>query len=188
MNYESFLIRLAGALDHLKREYFVTGGFAVSMWGRPRATFDVDIVINLKESDVPMFVKTMSEMGENVFVDEQMIIEEIRRGGEFNVIDPSGLKIDFFVMKDDAFSQIQNKRKRSAQIGDQIVFFVSPEDLVLSKLVWAKQSQSDKQKNDVQSIFEMMQGEMDLTYIRSWAKKLEVEDLLDTFNDQRKSR
>ncbi len=140
----------------------------------------MDIVIALKESDVPLFVKAMRQLGENVYIDEEMMITEIRRGGEFNVIDPSGLKIDFFLMKDDEFTKQQNIRKRPTMIGDQQIFFVSPEDLILSKLIWAKKSGSDRQLDDVRSVSEMMSEQLDWEYLNRWAKELGVDGLLNS--------
>jgi len=49
MEIEKFLIKIVQILENLKIDYFVTGGLAVSVWGRPRATFDIDIVIKLIE-------------------------------------------------------------------------------------------------------------------------------------------
>lgn len=175
MDYQNFLVHLGSILEQLKNDYFVTGGFAVSVWGRPRSTFDVDIVIALKETDVPVFAKAMRALGEHVYIDEDMMRDEIRRGGEFNVIDPtSGLKIDFFIMKDDQFSRMQNIRKRQINIDQQIIYFVSPEDLILSKLVWAKKSGSQRQLSDVKSVREMMKDELDWGYISEWTKKLNI--------------
>ena len=47
INPGKLLVKVAPILDQLCIAYFVTGGFAVSVWGRPRATFDVDIVVQL---------------------------------------------------------------------------------------------------------------------------------------------
>lgn len=181
MNYELFLAKLGGILQQIQKEYFVTGGFALSIWGAPRSTLDVDVVIALKESDISIFVKAIRTLGEQVYVDEQMIIQEVHRQGEFNIIDPSGLKVDFFVMKDDAFSKMQNQRKRVTDIADQKVFFISPEDLILSKLRWAKTSRSERQIRDVESVCTGMKDELDWNYLREWARKIDVNDLLIPF-------
>lgn len=187
MDYQSFLVRLGKILESLKKDYFVTGGFAVSVWGRPRSTFDVDIVIALKESDISVFAKAMRTLGEGVYVDEEMMKSEIQRGGEFNIVDPnSGLKVDFFVMKDDQFTRMQNIRKRPTTIDQQVIYFVSPEDLILSKLVWAKKSGSERQLRDVESVCDMMGHELNWDYVREWAKKLDLEALLRSIEHKNK--
>ncbi len=175
MDYAAFLALLARTLEQCGKDYFVTGGIAVSVWGHPRSTYDIDVVIAINESQVPLFVRTMKEMSDTLYVDEQMIVEEIRRGGEFNVIDgTTGMKVDFFVMQDDAYGRVRNERKVAKEIDGQRVFFISPEDLVLSKLLWSKHSGSEKQTADVQSVIEMMGDDLDWEYLHSWEERLGV--------------
>jgi len=56
-SHEKLLVQIASILERFDIEYLVTGGFAVSVWGRPRATFDIDIVIKLGEPKVALLAK-----------------------------------------------------------------------------------------------------------------------------------
>lgn len=176
------LTRTVQILDRLQILYAVTGGFAILVWGRPRFTADIDMIIEMEVPKVKQLVQAFQELSPHGYIDEQMILDAIQYKTEFNFIDPdSGLKIDFFVQKNDLYSKKKLHRRAPKTITGQTVFFVSPEDLILSKLLWAKQSQSDKQKNDIQSIFDLMNTKLDRVYIMEWAKKLDLDDLLIPF-------
>ncbi len=179
MSFEHFLSVLGKILEDLNVCYFVTGGFAVCVWGRPRTTFDLDLVIVMNQADVNPFIQSMRNIDESIYVDEQMIRSEIDRKGEFNIIHPnSGLKVDFFVKKDDELSRTQMARRIEKKINGQTIYFISPEDLIISKLIWAKKSGSNRQLDDAQSVFEIMKNELDSQYINEWLKRLGLEKLL----------
>lgn len=61
---------------------------------------------------------------------------------------------------------------------DVTIFVVSAEDLILSKLVWAKQSQSDLQLRDVRQMISAV-SELDWKYMKKWATILGIDVLLE---------
>ncbi len=167
------VVKTAKILDRLGIPYAITGGFAVLVWGRPRFTADIDMIIELIVPKVKGLLEAFRGLSPHGYIDEQMILDAIRLRSEFNFIDPdSGFKIDFFVVKNDAYSKMKLQRRLKKTIGDQEVFFVSPEDLILSKLLWAKASGSEKQMSDVQSVVVMMSDELDWKYLDEWANSL----------------
>ena len=97
-DFENLLKRIAAILEKLKISYFVTGGYAVSVWGRLRATFDIDVVINLFNSkDAAVLAKELRKLGRTIYIDKEMMDDAIKNRGEFNVIHAeSGIKIDFW--------------------------------------------------------------------------------------------
>src|SRR3989338_11533937 len=105
--FEKLLTKTASVLEKLGIEYIVTGGSAVVYWGRPRFTADIDIAIELEETDIKSLVRELrKELGEDTYIDEGMIRTEQRRRGEFNIIHPqSGLKVDFFVQGEELFEK-----------------------------------------------------------------------------------
>lgn len=181
MEYDELLAALARILEQNGKSYFVTGGFAVSVWGRPRATFDIDIVMVINEKDISLIAQALRTLGEAMYVDEDVMSREIRKKGEFNVIHPdSGLKIDFWVWDDsDPFNSSCLKRKITKKIHGQKVHFISPEDLILSKLCWHTQSGSERQLDDAQSVVRISRGQLDMRYLKQWAKKLDVLHILE---------
>lgn len=163
------LAKIAEILGVLRIPYAITGGMAVYVWGRPRFTADIDIVIEFGAKDITLLTKALKQIDENGYVDAGSMRWAIERNGEFNFIDSvSGIKIDFWVLGNDEFSKSKLQRKAAKIIDGRTVYFLSPEDLILSKLLWAKDSGSELQLKDVKSII-TFQKKMDLKYLRKWA-------------------
>lgn len=168
MEQEKLLVRLASILEKLKIPYFITGGMAVVVWGRPRFTADIDLVIQLAAQKLEPLAAALYKIAKDIYFDKQMMREALIRCGEFNVIDPaSGLKIDFWILKNELFDKIRLKRRVAKKIGKQVIYFTSPEDLILSKLLWYKESQSTRHLEDVESVLKI--SKVDLKYVKKWA-------------------
>lgn len=177
---EKLLVRIVQILDGLEIKYFVTGGFAVSVWGRPRATFDIDIVVKLIEPQVPALTGALRKISEAGYINEEAAREAIRLKGEFNFIDPeTNLKADFWIVKDNQLSLLEFQRRKLKKIDGLSVYFVSPEDLILSKLLWHKQSQSSRHLEDIESVLKI-QKKIDYKYLRKWAKIHSTLDVLES--------
>lgn len=170
MEQEQLLIALARTLERLKIPYLVTGGIAVVVWGRPRFTADIDIVVELRAEQAGRLARALKRIGREVYVDAEEVAVAVRAGGEFGFFDPrSGLRVDFWMLKDDAFDRERLHRRIRRRIAGVPVYFSSPEDLILMKLLWRKESGSERQLEDVASILRM-QRKLDLGYLRRWAK------------------
>jgi len=177
---KKILLKIILILDRLNLDYFVTGGFAVSVWGRPRATFDIDIVIELVEPDAKDLMKALREIFKAGYIDEDAMKEAIKYQKEFNFIDSeSGSKIDFWIKKDDELTVQKFKRRKLEKIQGQNVYFVSPEDLILSKLEWYQKSGSTRQLEDIESVLKISGDKLDMNYLNKWAKKLGVFKILN---------
>ena len=164
------LIKIANILQKLKIPYFVTGGIAVLIWGRPRFTADIDIVIELKLKDIHSLVSALSMLGKANYIDKNMIKDALKHGGEFNFIHgETGIKVDFWVLRKQPFELSRIKRRVAKYILDQKVYFISPEDLILSKLQWYQQTQSTRHLEDIESILKI--SKVDLKYVKRWAAK-----------------
>ncbi len=70
INLEKLLTSIAGILTQADIPYFITGGFAISVWGRPRATFDIDIVVELLEPKVGALAKALRHLYKVGYIDE----------------------------------------------------------------------------------------------------------------------
>ncbi len=88
----------------------------------------------------------------------------------------SGVKVDFIVRKSSEFRQVEFARRQPVAIAGTRTWIVSCEDLILSKLVWALESNSELQRRD---IHQLLAEAIDLDYIRKWAPRLGVMTLLD---------
>jgi len=164
---ERLLCEIAKILESLKIPYIVTGGFAVAVLAKPRFTADIDIVVELLPKNVSQLVKRLFLIDKDVYVSEEAIRDAIEKKEEFNFIHPqTGLKVDFWVKR---YSFEKFKRAIVKKIDGQKVNFISPEDLILSKLIWYKESKSTRHLEDIKLILET--SKPDLNYIKNWAEK-----------------
>ncbi|MCX6283591.1 MAG: hypothetical protein NTW31_05070 [Bacteroidetes bacterium] len=161
-------------LEKKNIEYMVSGSLAVNVYCLPRMTLDIDIVIELNESNLNDFLGIFKS---GYYIDEKTVFTEIRRKGMFNVIDhKSGLKLDFIIRKETEFRRLEFSRKRRKMIEQLPVWMVSAEDLIISKTEWIQRLQSDKQIQDIKNL--MLLPDLDKDYILFWLQKLN----LNTFN------
>lgn len=176
------LANIVKILKSLKIPYIVTGGIAVLVWGRPRFTADIDIVIELGVKKIDQLEEALRAIGKAGYVDHDAILDAVARCGEFNFIDgETGVKVDFWILKHDEFDASRLRRKRIKKIGGNAVAFSSPEDLILVKLGWLAASDSSKQAEDIESILKISGEKLDMRYLQRMACSLRLEKQLNRF-------
>ncbi len=169
----TLLSNIARVFDNLSLPYLVTGGMAVLVWGRPRFTADIDIVVEIKPADVDGLVKALRALGEAGYIDEDVANESVKRGGEFNFIDGiTGVKVDFWVSQNSVFDLSRFKRRSTKEILGYKIYFSSPEDLILSKLKRFKESRSNRHLEDAESVLKISGENLDMDYLKVWAHEL----------------
>jgi len=182
INPEKLLLKITPILDKLKIDYFITGGFAVSVWGRPRATFDIDIVVKLIEPEIEPLAKLLKQVSRAGYIDEDVARQAARQKGEFNFIDSdTGLKVDFWIEKDDMETKEQFKRRIAKKINNKRVYFISPEDLILNKLKWYNQTESDRHLEDIDSIFKISGKKLDRKYLKLRADRFGFSEIINKY-------
>jgi hypothetical protein len=165
------------ALDLCGIQYMVVGSFAASMYGISRNTHDMDIVVALPSEAV---IELAQALGEDFFFDEIAAREAADRADMFNILHlDSNLKVDFFVLRGDPFSQVEFERRVQIEAWGAKACVASPEDTILSKLLWNKISPSERQLEDVIGVLREMQDVLDYEYLRHWADEVGVRGLLD---------
>ena len=85
---------------------------------------------------------------------------------------------DFIIRKDEAYRKVEFDRRRQFDIEGTPIWVVAPEDLILSKIKWAQESNSELQQRDAQALVESV-TDLDWSYLEPWAVRLGVKDLLD---------
>ncbi len=174
------LVKIAEILERLDILYMITGGMAVLVWGRPRFTADIDIVAEIKEKHINILSKALMALGKAGYINKEAMREAISRKGEFNFIDgETGVKVDFWVLNDNLFAKSRIKKRVIKEIDNQKVYFVSPEDLILSKLEWYQQGQSSRHLEDAESILKISGDKLDKAYLKQWAERLGVLEALN---------
>ena len=165
-------------------EYMLTGSLVSSMQGEPRATHDIDVVISLKKADVEKFINLFSS--ENFYIDRESIIRAVEHKRMFNIIEiTEGLKIDFWILKNDEFDQTRFSRKYLEDFEGEKIWISSPEDTILMKLYWAKISGgSEKHFTDALRVYEIQSKKLNMKYLEDWAEKLNIKDLLNKLKEK----
>ena len=154
----------------------VTGSVAVSLYAEPRMTRDVDLVVELQPSDTERLV---AMFGAEFSCHAGRIREAITHRSMFNLIHTAAVvKIDIIVRKDGPYREEEFRRRRRAEVSGVALWVVSAEDLVLSKLDWARSSRSELQLRDVRNVI-AAQPALDWPYVDAWAERLELRDMLD---------
>jgi hypothetical protein len=164
-------------LNAAQVEYMLTGSVAMSWYAQPRQTRDVDIVVDLPAAKVSAVVSSFSA---DFYVDSDVVRDEVRRKGMFNMIqDALVVKVDMILKKTGAHDAEAFRRRRSVEMAPGLaVDIISPEDLVLAKLAWAAQGESDLQLRDVRNLLRSVE-DLDQHYLSAWAATLAVADLLE---------
>src|SRR6266699_2805628 len=144
-------LRVARAIETVGGAYFVGGSLASSLQGEPRATNDIDIVLELPIGRISALV---TALGTDFEVDQDMMRDALLHGGSCNIFFlPTVMKIDFFAVGSTPFDEVEFARRRPVRVRSTSEELVvkSPEDTVLRKLLWYREGGevSDRQWRDV---------------------------------------
>jgi arsenate reductase-like glutaredoxin family protein len=154
-------------------DYMLTGSLAMNYYAQPRMTRDIDIVVALTGNDVRQIMATF---GTDYYIPEETLVTAIRAATIFNLIHlESVVKVDIIVRKADEYRRHEFDRRMAVEISGFKTWIVSKEDLILSKLHWAKDSRSEMQLRDIKNL---LATSPDMEYIRKWAKQLGIDTLL----------
>lgn len=161
--------------------YMVTGSLAVVFYGRPRYTHDLDIVLAVSPASTQNLQNALKKLSRyfHVFADLESLQAVIGSQEMISLLDrTSGMKVDFWILGQELFAKEVFERRLTKQVLKASIDFISPEDLILTKLVWSKQSESSRHLEDIYTVYEGQKSKLDEQYITKWAKKLSVKSLL----------
>ncbi len=174
MTAEGMLRLVAGTLRETGIPFMLTGSVAAAWHGAGRATMDVDLVVEPTAIQLDDFVGRVAASG--AYVSAEAAREALVHRTMFNVVDPqTGWKADLIVRKARAFSEAEFARRQSVDFFGVTLDVASVEDVVLSKLEWAKLGGSLRQIEDVRALLRLRGGECDAAYLRAWVDALALE-------------
>ena len=183
----SVTLVVIAALERLGVPYYIGGSLASGVHGTYRATADADIVADLHDDQVDGFAAMLTEQ---FYADPEMMRDAIQHRASFNLLHlATGFKVDVFINKGRPFDRSQFERRISAPIkpgGEDSVYLADAEGTTLAKLEWYRLGNevSDRQWNDILGVLKVQGGDIDRDYLRHWAARLGLSDLLArTFND-----
>jgi hypothetical protein len=152
--------------------YMLTGSMAMNYYAQPRMTRDIDIVVALEMKDVDAIVRLFSP---DYYVSREAACDSIAHETMFNLIhQESVIKVDFIVRKSSPYRRTEFEHRRRITIEDFSTWIVGKEDLIVSKLDWARESRSETQLRDVRNL---AASGCDREYVDRWTKMLGIDDL-----------
>ncbi len=176
MTQEEVLQIVIATLEKNNIPYMLTGAIAVNYYGRPRLTHDVDIVVNIEKKHIESIVDAFYQ---EFYLSSEGIEDAIKHHTVFNIIHhETGLKIDFWMLRDEEYDKTRFSRRESQTIFDREMYISSAEDMILVKLLWYKESTSEKHIMDVKGILQVQGESVDNNYLEKWAEKLNVREIL----------
>lgn len=166
-------------LNRLEVPFMVTGSMAMMFYSLIRMTRDIDLVVELKLEDVDRFLDAF-EPDYYVFPDEVRAALRARR--MFNAIhQQSVIKVDFISRKESEYGKMAFFRRRTFQVRGFDTWVTSPEDLILAKLAWSRQSRSEMQKKDIKAL---LAANCDRAYVLEWVEKLDLTEWFKECSDE----
>jgi hypothetical protein len=153
-------------------DYMLTGSMAMNFYAEPRMTRDIDVVVALESTSVDMFVRLFVS---DYYLAREAIARAIAAETVFNLIhNETVIKVDCIVRKSSDYRRVEFQRRQSITIQDFDVWITSKEDLIISKLDWARNSRSELQFRDVRNL---LASGYDSLYVEKWSRKLGVYEL-----------
>jgi hypothetical protein len=173
MQNELDIVRdVSAKLDSAGIGYMLTGSMAMNYYAQPRMTRDIDIVVALRPADAARVVQLFSP---DYYVSREAVDSSIAHQSLFNLIhNESVIKVDCIIRKQTEYRLTEFDRRQRIKIENFQTWIVSKEDLILSKLFWAKDSHSELQIRDAKNL---ISTGCDRDYIERWTRELEVAKL-----------
>lgn len=180
-----FYASVVRALDEIGAPYMLVGAFAGIPFGITRATFDIDILVDLRDQDFEALSAKFPLP--RYYADPEMMRNSVRMGIMFNIIDSSdAIKADLVPLKREPEYRVAFERRIRKRFSDGETEFEAwcarPEDIIVGKLQAWQEGQSSKHPTDIKSILLFMLSEevdtsFDLNMVASSASRIGHEAL-----------
>jgi hypothetical protein len=152
--------------------FMLTGSVAMIYYAIPRMTRDIDIVVELSAANSDRFIRSFAS---DYYVAKEAVESSITHESLFNILhNETIIKVDFIIRKDSPYRRVEFERRRRVMLQGFPTWIVSREDLIISKLYWAKDSESERQLTDVRNL---LSADCDRSYINKWTRELELSKL-----------
>ena len=186
----AFNLRLVTTLESLSMTYAIGGSVAAMMYSEPRFTIDVDLMVSAPLQQLNQLVREVQSWQVYITPFETIVETNLSGGLPFNIIDGTiGTKADLYIAKNSGLDASAMARRRKL-VWDRetgtAAWFLSPEDVILYKLIYYRQGGEVAQKHptDIAHMLDVIGSELDLTYISHWAAEISVADLWQALWDE----
>ena len=176
LDYAGFARLVIEALEAAGIEYLIGGALAAWAWGEPRATLDVDLVVDIPLESIAALSAELAKR--DMLVPAEIILDAILEERSDIPISAihlySGFKADLYPLRPgDELRHSALQRRKIVDLGPQLgeVYLHSPEDLILYKLWYYSLSQQTKHLRDITAIVLTLGDALDVDYINEWAAR-----------------
>lgn len=181
---QNLLVSITAFLNENHIPYMVTGAWSVIYYGRPRASHDIDFVVEIHQENIKNILGILKKLPNDFQYQEAAVKSAIKKESVFNILHlPSYLKLDFWLLKDSLFDKSRFSRKLIVDVLGQKMFFSTAEDTILQKLHWYQISPTEKSLIDAAFVYQIQYKNLDLKYLSKWAKILKVTRRLNKLNE-----
>lgn len=172
MEQPELVRKVIATLESQGLPYMLVGSLASAVYGQPRLTQDIDVVVALPVSEVDRLCAVFP--APEFYVSVPAARQAAAGGGQFNIVHPaSGNKIDVMVARQDPWGRSQLARRRRELIFPQLPGFVAaPEDVIVGKLWYYDEGGSEKHLRDIAAILQVSGATLDRAYIEYWSRSL----------------
>lgn len=189
LEFNDFILMVLDALEESNIPYLIGGAVAAWAWGEPRATRDLDLIIQVPEGAVDKLSEELEER--EMLLPAEIIRERVNdRGGDvpLNAIHGvSGYKADLYILREgDDFREEAFRRRVLVDLGPGLgeLYLHTPEDLIINKLLYYSISEQTKHIRDITSIVQTMGDQLDTEYIDKWVVVKELQALWNSIQLQ----
>ena len=174
---ERLLEEVIRTLSNAGVPHMLCGSHASGVWGQPRSTVDVDVVIDPGATQLEQWLKLIPQ---NWYLSAETARAALAERGMFNVVDTAtGEKADLIVRKNRPFSRSEFERRARVDAGGFQVDVAQPEDVILAKLEWAAATSSQRQHADALAVAVANRDSLDWSYMERWSRELGVGEGLE---------
>jgi hypothetical protein len=166
------LKRAIAFLEAEKIPYLLAGSLASGVYGEPRLTHDIDIVVELAPAQIDSVCAAFPPP--EFYLSRDAAADAVRTGRQFNVLHPaSGNEIDFMISRGDPWARSQlSRRRRELLIPGCEGFTAAPEDVIIAKLLYYREGHSEKHIRDIVGMLDVSGDRIDREYLAHWVAQL----------------
>jgi hypothetical protein len=160
-------------LNQLGIRYIVGGGVAAILYGEPRFTNDLDLVVFLRHTDIPRLIEAFPAP-EFYVPPADAIAAEIARPakGQFNLIHAdTGFKADLYTTGRDEFNAWAFRHSRKTEFSGETITLAPPEYVIVRKLEFYREGGSDKHLRDIRGMLNISREQINQADLQEWIQQ-----------------
>jgi hypothetical protein len=164
-------------MNRLGLRYIVSGSTASILYGEPRYTNDLDLVVFLRLEDIKRLIEVFPTP-EFYVPPQEVIVAEIAREqrGQFNLVHVStGFKADIYTTGRDQFNAWAFRNARKLEFKGEMIMVAPPECVIVRKLEFFREGGSDKHLRDIRTMLKVSREQINMVDLNEWVQRQGVE-------------